>query len=379
MTRRRERCVSRHHDGWGDRWLPVAFLVLGASILWSGCSDDEASEDDRYLQQLAFRWAPIHTQDVDPGGHNSLDGRSDFITAIDFDDDFDMSNNWEAAEDPDSDLSAHGYYSIVLSKSHAFIIYAFYHPRDWHPLIPFDEHENDLEGALAIIELPGRLGSAGFDYEDLGRLNAVVTVCHNDFFSYVPSPADSSSMPDSFRPFSERPEIGENVDAFLNLRVHPDDGLHHFQTAQDAYGHCLQAQGSGEDQIEIQGGDGVVYFPDSTSAGTPDGVDDDEVDYKLVDIFEKDGLFDQRDNDLTFASNGNFRGTDGGGPDNAASPPWKWDDRDDTVPQGWFAEQPAFLAENYFTDLESFTRTYVLNPYLGCDTLLSTGDCGISP
>jgi hypothetical protein len=59
--------------------------------------------------QLALRWAPIHDMDVDPSGSHALSGRSDFITRIAFDGDFNARNNWENAASAGASFAAHAY------------------------------------------------------------------------------------------------------------------------------------------------------------------------------------------------------------------------------------------------------------------------------
>jgi hypothetical protein len=52
------------------------------------------------------------------------------------------------------------------------------HPRDWTDRSRDQEHENDLEGLLTIVRKDG---------SRLGRLEGMVMVYHNDFYSYTPS------------------------------------------------------------------------------------------------------------------------------------------------------------------------------------------------
>lgn len=49
---------------------------------------------DTFYASLAQRWAPIHYQDVDNSGCGSMTGRGDYITAINFDNDWISNNNW---------------------------------------------------------------------------------------------------------------------------------------------------------------------------------------------------------------------------------------------------------------------------------------------
>ncbi len=119
------------------------------------------------MADLVFAHAPVLHQDVDATGKHSLGGKSDFVTTIDFDGDWNTSNNWENIERK-VPLAA-CYYSVSETATHWFILYCFYHPRDWadDPLtevlgIKAFEHENDLEGMLAIVARPAVPGGSPF-------------------------------------------------------------------------------------------------------------------------------------------------------------------------------------------------------------------------
>ncbi|GIF78144.1 hypothetical protein [Asanoa siamensis] len=126
---------------------------------------------------LALRWAPIHYQDVDATGSHALGGKSDHISAVDFDGDLNGRNNWDNTGS--APLAAHAYYSVVETSTHWYITYLFFHPRDWidHPFFE-TEHENDGEGVLLAIERDG---------STYGVLRGAVTVAHSDFYSYAPA------------------------------------------------------------------------------------------------------------------------------------------------------------------------------------------------
>ena len=315
---------------------------------------DSVSEESGFNALLAYRWAPIHVQDVDTSGPGSLSGRSDYITSINFDGEWSTGNNWENAEH--LPLPAHAYYSVTETTTHWFILYAFYHPRDWRDIFELEtSHENDLEGALTVIRKPqGNLS------DRLGTLEAMVTVSHNDFFSYTPQNNDCVS------PFisNYRDSSDENIDGELCFGPHARDGRLHPITAQEARGHGLKAY----PDFFIQGGDGVVYYPSLTNAEVPSHTNDRSVQYKLVDIFEKDGLWARRRNPETFAEWGAFEGDNGS--DDAAHAPWAWDDNDDGIRLlgGELAFDPARLVAIYFDNLGQFSRTYTDNRYRGLTT-----------
>jgi hypothetical protein len=293
--------------------------------------------------QLALRWAPIHYQDVDQTGRHAIGGRADYITRYDFDNDLNGRNNWDnAATAPLSSFAAHGYYSVVETSSHWFIVYMFFHPRDWVDYFFDTEHENDSEGVLITVRRDG---------STFGVLESAVTVAHTDFYSYVPAGGRWTNG-------------NETIDGTLQMVSY--NGSLHPVTAQQAKGHGLKAR----PQYDIVG-DGVIYYPSLTTAEAPEHPDDRNVLYKLVDIFAPGGLWENRANPSLFASFGSFAGDRSGGcgqgalgcTQNAANAPWGWDDRDDGPARGAMATDPAGLVDDYFNMPETVSRTYTFNPY----------------
>ncbi|WP_258102003.1 hypothetical protein [Marinoscillum pacificum] len=287
---------------------------------------------------IAKRWAPIHYMDVDATGTYALGGKSDYISAINYDGDWNAINNWNNTNN--YALSAHVFYSVVETSTHYFLIYAFFHPRDWtdNPfLYSLDQHENDLEGVLLTVKKDG---------SQYGSLLGAVTVSHSDFYSYAVSGSGLSNG-------------SQDIDGKLQLQNF--NGLMRPVTAQEAKGHGLKAW----PQNDING-DGVIYYPSMTgNAEVPADNYDTYVEYKLVDIFEAGGLWDQRFNtDLFFDANGGFKGDDfktGG-----ANAPWAWNDGNDGIVQGGeMATDPAKLMDNYFDGLGNFSHIYTDNDYSG--------------
>jgi hypothetical protein len=283
--------------------------------------------------ELAARWAPVHYQDTD-----SSDYDADYLTAVDFDGDWNARNNWESQDDSVSRLVGSVYYSVVATSTHWFLVYGFYHPRDWTEFDPFGlfTHENDMEGVLLTVR---RDGSA------FGVLEAMVTVAHSNFYSYVPAGSPYTAG-------------RETVDGPLLLQT--VDGVARPTSRQEAKGHGCFAWNGGS----FPGGDGVVYFPSAAGVGeVPSNGNDRSVAYRLVDVFAAGGLWAHRSDSLTFASFGTFRGDNG--QDNAANAPWGWDDGDDgsDLPRGLLATDPAKLVSTYFGNEGTFSLTYERNGY----------------
>jgi len=329
-------------------------------------------------EEIAARWAPIHYQDTD-----SSDYFGDLITAVDYDGDWEATNNWDSLHlgdyfDPDRcpgllpichdthqhALPAHVYYSVVETCTHWYIIYDFFHPRDWTDSSFEQEHENDFEDVLAVVR------KNGVD----GQLEALVAQAHGDYFSYLPAGSPLSAG-------------DENLDGVLPMAEYPPgSGLLHPETAQEAKGHGAGAKGDIGDFAGEPDRDGVIYLPASV-AEEPLSGDDREVGYRLRSFFEAGGLWDRQvQEDLmlipasTFDTWGILRGDKSGGCGggitvrcavNSAKAPWVQDDGDDGPDDGGpgprageTAFDPAHFTDVYFNGLGDFDDLYVVNKYV---------------
>jgi len=307
----------------------LAGLAVASSVLVATAPVAAAAPSDL---ELATRWAPIHYQDTD-----SSDYDADYLSTVDYDGEWDTLNNWEHQDDVLSRLTGKVYFSVVETSTHWFIGYSFYHPRDWEDVPdPFGAltHENDLEGVVVTVRRDGSTH---------GKLEAMVSVAHSDFYSYVPAGSTFTSG-------------RESVDG--TLRTQTFNGAAHPTTSQEAKGHGVYAWNG----AAFPGGDGVVYYPTGT-AEVPSGGNDRSVGYSLVDVFTTDGMWARRHNGLTFASYGTFRGDNG--KDNSANAPWGWDDGNDgsDIPRGMLATDPAYLVGQYFAGEGTFSLAYTRNSF----------------
>lgn len=292
--------------------------------------------------QIALRWAPVHFQDVDQTGSHALGGQSDYLVAYDYDGNLDGRDNWDHAGNAAFPMRATVYYSVTETSTHWFLVYLFFHARDWTDSFFDTEHENDAEGVMFAVRRDG---------SQFGQLQAAVTVAHTDFFSFVPSTSAWTSG-------------GETVDGALQMMTLADGD--HPVTAQQAKGHGCKARPF----YDIVG-DGIEYFPSLTTAGVPTNPNDRNVSYQLVDINAPGGMWDQRNNPSLFGSFGSFAGDTTGGcgagsigcTTNSANAPWGWDDHDDVPPRGALATDPAGLVRAYFTTPETVSTTYTFNPF----------------
>lgn len=304
----------------------VLTLLLSASLCVPALTRPAAAADDA---DLAYRWAPIHYQDTSSAYYSA-----DYLAPVDYDGDWNTLNNWEDLPTHTSGLTGTVYYSIVETGTHWFIVYAFFHPRDWkdYPLM-LVSHENDMEG---LVEVVRKDGSA------YGTLEAAVTLAHDNFYSYTP-------------PGSPYTDGQENIDGSLIMQTY--DGAAHPTTFQEARAHgCYNWNGA-----SFPGGDGIVYYPDRNAGTVPTGGNDRSARYHLVNIFGGGGLWDRRSDAQTYAAWGTFAGDNG--EDNAAHAPWAWDDWNDAYASGAIASDPAALIAGYFGGIGTFSRDYTRNTY----------------
>lgn len=306
-------------------------------------------------KKLATRFAPIHHQEVDKDGAHALGGKADYITKIDFDKDWEMTNNWENVNAHSNDpttFTAAVYYSVVWTRTHWYIIYFFFHPRDWSNFLCKDEHENDVEGILLVVPQT--------TIEE-AKVKAMVTVFHKNFYSFTTNDgANEAAFRGNF----------EDIDGTITF-----EGQHP-RTAQEARGHGILNLKDNEKSdrpgifsaIKFNQDGRVIYRPIEKAGEVPEwptDINDKDVKYELVDIFECKGLWAQRNNPATFINN-RFRGDRGDNScmiKNAADPPWNWDDKNDYPNRGVIATNPASLVHNYFSNKGNFDHTYIYNPY----------------
>jgi hypothetical protein len=324
------------------RPLVVGLGFAFALALTPASAHAQSAREPSFRAALGLRWAPIHHQETHRNGRHALDGAADYVTRFDFDGDFDARNNWENCGDRRYPLAAHAYYSVTETRSHWFLVYAFFHPRDWSSRFLETEHENDSEGVLMAIERDG---------SSFGTLRAAVTVVHSDFYSYVPANSPWRSG-------------HEDIDGELTLQ--PFEGQLHPVTAQQAETHALKAW-----PYYSIAREGIVYYPSLTEAEVPDSPNDRHVRYRLHDLLESGGLWQRRGDLALFARFGSFAGDTAGDcgtgalwcGNNAAHAPWAWNDNDDAVPAGAMAHDPARLFARYFDTRRPLSRNYRFNPF----------------
>jgi hypothetical protein len=240
--------------------------------------------------ELLKTYAPVFVQ--------NCAGRADYLTRFDYDGNWNGADNWENFDK--HALPAVAYTSAIETTTHHYLVYSYFHPRDWWKVsLPLLNHENDLEGVLVVLE----------KREDAApELLLIETISHFDIKRY------SNVLK------------GDDLDGGIRL-----EGTHPIVQAE-AYKHGITAW-KGTDLAKA---DGVIYRYKGR-AEEPRTNDDRDVGYDFVSL--KDTFWARR-NDVGPAKTygeaktypqGTFGAKIAGDNHgkNKASAPWAWSDKDD--------------------------------------------------
>lgn len=293
-----------------DAGLPID-QAPGCPIVGEPLDGDPAPS----FEEIAEHWAPVIYQDT-----AAVDYDADFITAFNFDGNYNGLDNWQ--NQPSGDLRAFVYYWVVETSTNWFIGYAMFHPRDWSEIcFPLACHENDLEGVLLTVRRDG---------SPFGEFLLMSTIFHDT----VPNYTD----------FDQAPSSG--VTGLVDGDVQFLAGSHPIVYIE-AKGHGITGAERWED-FDFPGGDGVVYSYGGVAQEPPSG-NATGVSYDLADI---QPLWARRCDTATFGSYGAFAGDDW--TIDAANAPWGW--------SGWGYQLPVFFLGpasgigDSFGNLGPFTR-----------------------
>lgn len=338
---------------------------------------------------IAVRLAPTFYQALGP------DPRFDYITAFDFDGDWRGDNNWANAADEQRRLPAWVYYAVSETRTHYFVIYAAFHPRDYkggnergallsevlrdgaRRVGEFDPtglsqdavlaHENDMEGVLVVALKDG-------SDPRFTQVVRVETLAHNEFLKYTPTGVGPRGV--------ERATVrGQSVELFIEPKGHgmeayvgDDAQLRSAEQGFVIYRYTGRAEELGLGRIPLGDtkresvGYDLVSLYHTLWARAHRGTGDtfgDEFAYAPLSVSERQRSGDDEVREVDPGTLGaSFRGGVGGR--NMARPPWGWfDSRERDRPLGeWFLD-PAGIIARHFTPDEPFSRVYVHHPYLG--------------
>lgn len=261
-------------------------------------------------------------------------GTADYITNVDFDGNFNGADNWQ--NQPKFPLKAYAYTSAIETRTHWYLTYSFFHPRDWFPIknIPGINHENDFEGALVVVE------------KALDRVILMETVAHRKMLRWTVDPA-LADLDDV-----EGPLLFEGERPILDVQK---------------WKHPISAY-TGDD---LAGEKGVLYRYHGR-AEQPVGNDDRDVSYDLVSL--KDTIWKRRfeigptklfglaadfaDGRYGCSFNGDDYVTDG------ADAPWFWGFDEGKLGRGeWFFDPAKAMRVHFPKQKDRFPGEYLQHPF----------------
>ena len=308
-------------------------------------------------RRLAEHYAPFVAQET------WFQPKSDFLARFDLDGDWRGDNNWDRAEAGSS--QAYVYYAAMETDTHWFLIYNFFHPRDYSDkCVAGTCHENDNEGAVVTVEKDG---------SKYGRMIVMETLAHNNVYSY-------------------------RADRRIKKNVHSPDGkIDTYQQSHpvvfiEAGGHGVYGSTGSHSRYSISrdrftAGTGVTYVYKGV-AERPRHGNDRKVGYELLSIYDhwwvgaqegrgrQDRTFDAYYAYQPYGGRprspypeiaGSFLGRKFGS--NKAKPFWGWHDRrtrkKKVLATGQWALDPAYALSQNLKIPGRFSLDYVFNPYLG--------------
>jgi hypothetical protein len=127
---------------------------------------------DKYLP-LVENYAPFIAQET------WFEPKADYLARFDYDGNWRGADNWANLEKGSS--KAFVYYAVMETETHWFVLYNFFHPRDYSDFcIAGTCHENDNEGIILTVRK---------DTSKFGKLEVMETLAHNNVYSFTNNPA----------------------------------------------------------------------------------------------------------------------------------------------------------------------------------------------
>ena len=317
----------------------------------------ETKNSDPYFS-LVEHYAPFVAQET------WFEPKADYLARFDYDGNWKGDDNWENLDTGSS--QAFVYYAVMETETHWFLIYNFFHPRDYSDFCVVGTcHENDNEGLILTVRK---------DRSQFGKLEVLETLAHNNVYSFT-------------------------NDSKIKKDIHDIDGKIEFYDKShpvifiEAGGHGVFSSDAKQslfsaDKMDFKENTGVTYVYNQR-AERPASSNDRSVSYSLLPIFEEwwsKGNQQNEDSNQTFenfftyepfgdrprASSrfiaGAFQGRTAS--DNMAKPFWAWHDnrtkKKKILNTGQWALDPAYSVSTNlkFPKNLPFSLEYIFNPFL---------------
>lgn len=357
----------------------IILMAEGSSAQTSKKSKATPRVTDAQEKVIAARFAPVFYQAL------AENRRADYITNFDFDGDWRGDNNWTHANEKEYRLKAYVYYSVVETRTHYFIHYAVFHPRDYKggelkgailseliregakragkydPTGIAEEsalaHENDMEGCLVVV-------ARNAADADAGNVVFLETLRHNTISKYRVQNSEKES--DTLRMQDGRPLLyiepkGHGIVALTNDK----------QTAKNDV-IVYKYAGRADDPDKVKGDSiGFELLPLKTTlwsraragVGVTFGQAHDFGDVTIkLQTGEHETELKTQLRKIGVAFVGNVGGI------NMARPPWGWFDRsrrEETLGV-WFFDPAGTIKRDFKLD-ESFSTAYLQKPFWATD------------
>jgi len=308
---------------------------------------------------LAEHYAPFVAQET------WFTPKADIPARFDFDGDWQGDNNWDALETGSS--QAYVYYAAMETETHWFLIYNFFHPRDYSDRCVIGTcHENDNEGIILTIAKDG---------STYGKLQLMETLAHDNVYSFTADSAIRDGV--------------HNIDGKIEFYQDSHPAIFIESGGHGIYGTRGSASKFTLERGEFQTSTGITLIYKGT-AERPRHANDRLVGYDLLPIYDEwwlkaeEGKWNQRTFDdyfryepygdrpgLSFKIGGAFLGRKEA--ENKAKPFWGWHDtqtlKKRVLARGQWALDPAYSAchDMSFPSGKPYSIDYVYNPYLGID------------
>ena len=134
---------------------------------------------DKYFA-LVENYAPFVAQET------WFEPKADYLARFDYDGNWRGADNWENLQSGSS--KAFVYYAVMETETHWFLIYNFFHPRDYSDFcVASSCHENDNEGLILTVRK---------DSTKFGKLEVMETLAHNNIYSFTNNSAIKKGVHD---------------------------------------------------------------------------------------------------------------------------------------------------------------------------------------
>ncbi len=319
-------------------------------------SSDVNSSDEYFA--LVENYAPFVAQET------WFEPKADYLARFDYDGNWRGADNWENLASGSS--KAFVYYAVMETETHWFLIYNFFHPRDYSDFcVASSCHENDNEGLILTVRK---------DSSKFGKLEVMETLAHNNIYSFT----NNSAIKKGVHDIDGKIEFHENTHPIIFIEA----GGHGIFSSN------YKSSLFDSTKMEFKQNTGVTYIYGKKSE-SPQFSNDRNVSYALLPIYDEwwskgnqksskatetfDDFyvyepFGNRPRASAKYISGAFHGVMAS--KNQAKPFWAWFDKKTKdkkiLNTGQWALDPAYsVSMNLkFPDNSPVSLEYIFNPYL---------------